>query len=154
MRLTMFRLNDDRPVRVPSISRQEILPPCRRPTYFDDLPTYHFGFGVSALFHRFRYHGTYDDSLALTMPVSSGAGSTFRLVPETLSCLAYAVFVAKVVAAGVGDSLIRGQKKEGFWELFLSFNRPHVAHAGTESGGSRELAPIILNDLISRYRAK
>jgi hypothetical protein len=103
MRLTMFRLNDYRPMRVPSISRWELLPPCRRPTYFDDLPTHHFGFGVTALFHRFLYHGTYNDSLALTLLVSSRATATFRLAAGALSCLAYAVFVTKAAAGGVRD---------------------------------------------------
>ncbi len=41
-------------------------------------------------FTDFLYHGTYDDSLALTLPVSSCAAASFRLGAEALSCLAYA----------------------------------------------------------------
>ncbi len=91
MGLTMFRLYDNKPGRVPSLFRWEcrhlaVDSTIRQPTH---LP---FGRGVSTSFAPHSNDGTYDDSLALTLLVFPLGRLLAEVASFGLSCLAYDIF--------------------------------------------------------------
>ena len=113
MRLTTFRLNDLRPVQVPSMFRRgcSLHAVCFQTQAANPLP---FWAWCISHFHHFCHDGTYDDSLA---PVCADhAGLPLTLVPLVtvscgLSCPSINCFHRLLAAWADSMSLLRGDRR-------------------------------------------
>ena len=86
-----------------------------------------FGYGVISHFHHSNYHGTYDDLLALTVPVSLRFLTHLWLGVLNLSCPSINRFDYLLTARAESETLLRRDRAGRCSEIESNqFNRPRV----------------------------